>query len=186
MLCDPRTLEDMMAKSSIDTKPLEKASKIFSAETRKKLLAAAGKRMGVAAESVIPDYPPPSGKARPKIYTRTRADGSSYLSAFKSQAQQGKVFSMINAGSIPYTRTGLLGRSITSAISDLTGESVTVTIGTAVKYAPLVIGDGTQQDAYHKDWWWQLNKVMEDNQAKIEAEGAKSLLQGIEQEAGKI
>jgi hypothetical protein len=171
-----------MANPAIDTSPLLKAAKIFSVETRKKILAAAGKRMGVAAESVIPDYPPASGKPRPKIYTRTRADGSTYLSAFKNQAQQGAVFALINAGKIPYVRSGLLGRSINSAISDLTGSSVTVRIGTAVKYAPLVIGDKSQQSSYHSDTWWRLNEVMENNRAKIEGEGQTTLTDGVAKE----
>lgn len=171
-----------MPSSSINTSALKKLASVFSEDTRKRILAAAGKRMGVAAESFIPDYPPASGKPRPKIYTRTRKDGSTYLSAFKSQAQQGKVFSLIKQGDIPYTRTGLLGRSITSGIDNLTASSVTVKIGTAIKYAPLVIGDDTQQDAYHKGTWWQLVKVMEQHQTEIEAEGQKALVAQIEKE----
>lgn len=168
---------------SVDTSQLEKMVHIFSVDTRKKILAQAGKRMGVAAESVVPDYPPPSGKPRPKIYLRTSAkDGSLFYSAFESQAQQGAVFALINAGKIPYTRSGLLGRSITSAISDLTGESVTVSIGTSVTYAPLVIGDDSQQAAYHKGTWWQLNVVMADNTDLIEREGEQALAKGVELE----
>src|SRR5687767_3645739 len=98
-----------MANAKIDTSSLLKAARVFSEATRKKILAAAGKRMGVAAESVIPPYPPPSGKPRPKIYQRQRADGITYLSAFKNQAQQGAVFALINAGKVPFVRTGLLG-----------------------------------------------------------------------------
>lgn len=171
-----------MANPAIDTAPLLKAAKIFSVETRKKILAAAGKRMGIAAESVIPDYPKASGRSLPKIYTRTRADGSTYLSAFKNMAMQGAVFALVNAGKIPYVRSGLLGRSITSTISDLTGSSVTMRIGTTVKHAPGVIGDDSQQYAYHKDTWWQLVRVMQDNQRKIEAEGQVALVKGVEQE----
>lgn len=171
-----------MTNPAIDTAPLLKAAKIFSVETRKKILAAAGKRMGIAAESVIPDYPVASGKPLPKIYTRTRADGSTYLSAFKNAAMQGVVFALVNAGKIPYVRSGLLGRSITSAISDLTGSSVTVRIGTTVKHAPGVIGDDSQQYRYHKGTWWQLVRVMQDNRGKIEAEGQKALTAGVEQE----
>lgn len=174
-----------MPNPTIDTSALIRASRIFSEETRKKILAKAGKRMGVAAESFVPNYPIASGKPRPKIYLRTSAvDGSLFYSAFESQAQQGKVFSLINEGKVPYKRTGTLGRSITSGIdpSSLTGSSVTVRIGTAIKYAPLVIGDDAQQDPYFKGIWWQLNKVMEDNQDAIEAEGEKALNAGIEQE----
>lgn len=163
-----------------------KAARIFSVETRQKILAQAGKRMGVAAESVIPVYPPASGKPRPKIYTRTRKDGSTYLSAFASQAEQGKVFSLIDEGKIPYPRSGILGRSITSAISDLTGSSVTVRIGTAISYAPLVIGDDDQQAAYHKGTWWQLSAVMAENTAIIETAGNQALTKGVEQELKDI
>ncbi len=171
-----------MTSPAIDTRPLLKAAKIFSEATRKKILGAAGKRMGVAAESVIPPYPKASGKARPKIYQRQRADGSTYLSAFKNAAQQGLVFALINAGKVPFVRTGLLGRSITSAISDLTGSSVTVRIGTADKKAPLVIGDDSQQAVYHKGTWWQLVKVMTANRATIEGAGQDALTKGVEQE----
>ncbi len=182
MFFEARTL---MPNPTIDTSALLKAARIFSIETRKKILAQAGKRMGVAAESVIPDYPAQPNKARPKIYMRSAADGSLYYSAFESQAQQGKVFSLINEGKVPYVRSGTLGRSITSGISDLTGSSVTVRIGTAIKYAPLVIGDDTQRDSYF-DYWWQLNKVMQDNQTLIEGEGQKALTSGIEQELRDI
>lgn len=171
-----------MTKPAIDTSPLLKAAKVFSVETRKKILAAAGKRMGVAAEAQIPEYPPASGKPRPKIYQRQRADGSTYLSAFKNQAQQGAVMALVNAGKVPYVRTGLLGRSFTSAIEDLTGSSVTVKVGTVVKHAPLVVGGDGQQAAYHKGTWWQFPQVMEDNRGKIEGEGQKALNQGVEQE----
>jgi hypothetical protein len=171
-----------MANPNIDTSPLLKAAKIFSEATRKKILALAGKRMGVAAESVIPEYPRASGKPLPKIYTRTRADGSTYLSAFKNQAMQGAVFALVNAGKIPYVRSGLLGRSFTSAIEDLTGSSVTVKVGTVVKHAPRVVGGDGQQSAYHRGTWWQFPQVMEDNRATIEGEGQKALNAGVEQE----
>jgi len=175
-----------MANPAIDTAPLLKAAKIFSEATRQKILAVAGKRMGVAAESFVPDDPPPSGKPLPKIYTRDTVAGKKvapYKSKFKSDKQAYYViFVLGKEGKIPYKRTLLLGRSITSAISDLTGSSVTVRTGTAVKYAPLVIGDDTQQSHYHKDHWYQLNKVMADNTPAIEAEGQKALTAGVEQE----
>lgn len=171
-----------MPNSSIDTTALTKLARVFSVDTRKRILAEAGKRMGVKAESYVPEYPPASGKPRPKIYTRTRADGSTYLSAFKSQKQQGKVFTLIKAGDVPYNRSGMLGRTITSAISDLTGSSVTVRIGTSYKVAPLVIGNDEEQAAYHRGTWWQLNKVMDDNNDAILAEGEDALKKGIERE----
>ncbi len=179
-----------MSKSSVDTSALIRASKIFSTETRQKILAKAGKRMGAAAESFVPDYPPPSGKPLEKFYTRTEAFGrptKPYLSKFKSDKQAYYVLFVLGKnGKIPYKRSGLLGRSITSAISDLTGESVTVTIGTAIKGAPYVIGDDDAQSNYHKDHWWQLHAVMAEHSDEIEAEGQKALLSGIEQELKDI
>lgn len=175
-----------MPKPTVDTTALAKLARVFSVETRQKILAQAGRRMGAKAESLVPEYPVASGKPRPKIYTRTRADGSTYLSAFKSQKQQGKVFSLIKEGKVPYVRTGLLGRSITSAISDLTGSSVTVRIGTAIKSAPLVIGNDEEQAVYHRGTWWQLEKVMADNNDAIISEGEQALNQGIEQELKKL
>ncbi len=175
-----------MANPAIDTSPLLKAARIFSEETRKKILAAAGKRMGVAAESFIPDYPQPSRKPLAKFYTRTTVAGktvSPYKSKFKSDKQAYYVlFVLSKENRIPYKRTGLLGRSITSAISDLTGSSVTVRIGTAIKSAPLVIGADDQQSNYHRDHWWQLHKVMAENQDAIQNEGQKALTAGVEQE----
>ncbi len=179
-----------MPNSSVDTSALIRAAKIFSEGTRKKILAQAGKRMGVAAESFIPDYPAPSGKPLEKFYTRTEAFGKPtkpYLSKFKSDKQAYYVLFVLGAkGKIPFKRTGLLGRSITSAISDLTGESVTVRIGTAAKSAPLVIGNDEEQSNYHKDHWWQLNKEMEKHKEEIEAEGQKALTAGIEKEIDDI
>lgn len=171
-----------MTQPTVDTTALTKLARVFSVETRKRILAEAGKRMGVKAESLIPSYPSPSGEPLPQIYRRTAADGTTYISAFKSQKQQGKVFALIKEGKIPYKRSGGLGRSITSAISNLTGSSVTVRIGTALKYAPLVIGDVDQQSLYHYDTWWRLNEVMEENTDAIEAEGQRALDDGIEQE----
>jgi len=171
-----------MALPTVDTSQLAKLAKIFSTETRKKILERAGKRMGVAAESVVPPYPPPSGKPLAKFYLREAADGSLYYSKFKSRAQQGKVFSLINQGKIPTQRSGTLGRSVTSAISDLTGESVTVKIGTAIAYGPLVIGDDDDQSNYHKDHWWQLTKVMAENTDTIEAAGQTALTAEVERE----
>lgn len=175
-----------MAKSTIDTSALLKAGHVFSTETRKKILAAAGKRMGVAAESFIPDYPAPSGKELDKVYTRDTVAGKKvrpFKSKFKSQAQAYYVVFVLGmSGKIPSQRSGALGRSITSAITELTGSSVTVKTGTALKYAPRVIGDDDEQSNYHKDHWWQLHKELADNREAIEAEGNRALLDGVKQE----
>jgi hypothetical protein len=173
-----------MANPTIDTSALIKLAAVFSVETRKKILAAAGKRMGVAAESVVPAYPEASGNELPKIYTRDTVAGKKvtpFKSKFKSAAQAYYVV-FILGNKIPYPRTGTLGRSVTSAISELTGESVTVKIGSAINYAPLVIGDDGEQSDYHKGHWWQLSAVMADNTPTIEQEGQKALADGIQKE----
>jgi len=74
-----------------------------------------------------------------------------------------------------YRRTGKLGQSVTalsgkaegalSRVEMLGGNAVGV-IGTAIGYAPLVIGEGTQK-AIHKGRWWTLQKVVEDAREKI-------------------
>jgi hypothetical protein len=174
-----------MANPTIDTSPLEKLARVFSVETRKKILAQAGKRMGVAAESVVPDYPSPSGNELPKFYTRDTVAGKKvtpFKSKFKSAAQAYKVLKLGEEGKIPTQRSGTLGRSIISAIAELTGESVTIKTGTAVKYGPLVIGDDGEQSNYHADTWWQLHAVMAENSAMIEAEGNQALADGVAQE----
>jgi len=172
----------MATNLNIDLAPLLKLAKVFSPATRQRILGVVGKRVGAAMESVIPDYPPPSGKPLPKIYTRRRADGSSYLSAFKSMAQQRKVFALLKQGAIPFKRTGLLGRSFTSTITELLPSSVTITLGTAIKYAPLVVGDDTQQALYHKGHWWQLIVVMQSNQALFETEATQTLAKEVAKE----
>lgn len=174
-----------MTTPLIDVEPVMRLARIFSYATRKKLLEAAGKRMGAKAESFVPDYPKASGKPLPKIYTRDTVAGkkvSPFKTKFKTAGQAYFVLKLGEKGGIPYQRSGLLGRSITSAISDLTGSSVTVRTGTALRYAPLVIGDDKTQSNYHKKTWWQLHSVMEANRPAIEAEGQKTLLQGVEKE----
>lgn len=174
-----------MATPTIDTSPLVKLARVFSVDTRKKILAAAGKRMGVAAESVIPDYPAPSGKELPKFYTRDEVAGKKvppFKSKFKSSKQAFKVLKLGEEGKIPYPRSGTLGRSITSAIADLTGSSVTVKVGTAITYAPDVIGDDGVQSNYHKGHWWQLSTVMAENTTAIEQAGQQALTIEIQRE----
>jgi hypothetical protein len=172
-----------MPQPTVDTTALTKLARVFSVDTRKKILAEAGKRMGVKAESYVPEYPKASGKERPKIYTRDTVAGKKvtpFKTKFKSDKQAYYVLFVLKG--IPYERTGLLGRSITSAISDLTGSSVTTRIGTAVRHAPLVIGNDEEQAAYHAGTWWQLNKEMTDNSDAIIAEGEDALKKGIERE----
>ncbi len=141
------------------------------------VLYAVGAKVGVAAESVVSDYPPPSGKPLDEYYTRTSKDGKRrFKSKFKSAAQQGYVFHLLRAGKIPYRRTGLLGRSITSKVVEATATSVSVAIGTNDKKAKYVIGTPSEgQSHYHQGTWTPL-QVNIDTHTKVLADAAQDEL----------
>jgi len=184
------------------TSPLESLLKMFRPETIQSALYAAGLKMGVVAESKVSPYPPQSHAPLPKQYTRTGVRGNVFQSKFKTREQQGKVFSMIASGAIPYHRTGQLGRSITSDVAGVSPVDVTVSIGTNVDYAPLVIGDpATQQSPYHRgatyqgmDFktrtagayqmgaWTPLQVDMERNEEAIQSAGLDALFAALEKE----
>jgi hypothetical protein len=56
-----------------------------------------------------------------------------------------------------YVRTGTLGRSITTEV-EAQGTTFIGRIGTAINYAPYVIGDDSQQAWMHAGRWWQLSQ----------------------------
>jgi hypothetical protein len=93
---------------------LARISAVFSPAVTDQILIYAGDRVGAAAEEKVRDamYPAASGKALPIMYTRTRKDGTSYQSKFKSLAQQRYVTALASKGLLPYKRTGKLGQSI--------------------------------------------------------------------------
>lgn len=94
----------------------------LSNEELRSLLQKTGEGIGVAALSVISDYPPPSGKPLPLIHTRIvtavrpyvatdgsrRISGMTYRSKFKSAKQQGYVMALIAANK-PKARKGKTG-----------------------------------------------------------------------------
>ncbi len=134
------------------------------------IMAFAGKAVGVAAESVVSEYPIASGKPLAKVYTRTNAKGETYQSKFKSLKQQRFVMALASKGKIPYRRTGLLGRSITSDIANLTPVSVDVLIGSNWADAKYVIGTPDEgQSMYHQGTWTPLQNDIDNNAAKINA-----------------
>src|SRR5258705_9532753 len=93
------------------TTPLDKLDTLVGSKMPG-VLYAVGAKVGVAAESVVSDYPQPSGKPLAEYYTRTsKRTGKQFKSKFKSAKQQGYVFYLLRAGKIPYRRTGQLGRS---------------------------------------------------------------------------
>jgi hypothetical protein len=140
---------------------------IFTGQERTEILRVVGKRMGVAAEAQVSDYPEPSRKPLPAIYPRTRKDGTAFLSKFKSAKQQGKVFVLAKEGRIPYERSGLLGRSTTSKVVEVTADSVTTAIGNSAPHAARVIGDEGQQSLYHRGTWQTLSEDINRGAAKI-------------------
>lgn len=56
-----------------------------------------------------------------------------------------------------YRRTGSLGRSMTTEVRTM-GATVTGIVGSAMPYAPLVIG--TEQAGMHRRRWWRLVDVV--------------------------
>ncbi len=129
-----------------------------------------GRAVGVAAESVVSEYPPASGKPLEKFYDRVDAKGHTYKSKFKSLRQQKYVMALGARGGIPYRRTGQLGRSITSDIRDLSSNGVTVIIGTNDPKAKFVIGTPEEgQNRYFANVWTPLSDDISQNANKLNA-----------------
>lgn len=134
---------------------------LLSPAQQVQIMTAVGRSMGVAAEASIPEYPAPSGKPRPVVYSRGSKAGVPYLSKFKTQKQQGYFFWALAHGQlrVPTRRTGQLGQSITSAVIDVTAIRVVVAVGTNARHAPWVI-DESRQAQYHQGTWWALQPVV--------------------------
>lgn len=104
--------------------------------------------------SKVPPYPPAKRGRQP----------------FVSAKQRRYVMAAISRGeiTIPYRRTGLLGRSITTEVRSI-GATVQGVIGTNTQYAPWVISDEETpnglgpQSRYHADHWWTLQGVVGDS-----------------------
>lgn len=100
----------------------------------------------------VPPYPPQTHKPYPFVSERQRR----YV---KAAIARGEI-------TVPYRRTGQLGRSITTRVDEI-GGSVVGIIGTNVEYAPWVISseptpDGIGPQAkYHQGNWWTLQEVVE-------------------------
>lgn len=160
--------------------PLEDLLRLFDPATLQAVLTEAGRTMGATAESFVSSYPAQTHNSLPVQYTRTNKTGQEYRSKFKSIKQQHKVFALIRDGSIPYRRSGQLGRSITSDIESVSSAQVTVSIGTNLGYAPLVIGDPeTEQAPYHFGNWTPLQQDMERNADAINEAGLNRVVQEL-------
>lgn len=136
---------------------LDRLQRFLTPDQLGRALEYAGARMGVRAERAFDEYPIASGAPLAAVYTRERADGTTYQSKFKTARQQGYVMRLAKQGRIPYRRTGQLGRSITSRVYvDTSGASVVVRVGSSDPKAPYVIGGPNQQSNYHAGTWPNL------------------------------
>ena len=151
-------------------------SNIFSPAVADQGLLYAGQRVGVAAEEIVQEnlYPPASGKALPIFYTRTRKDGTTFQSKFKSLAQQRKVMALAAKGLIPYNRTGKLGQSITSAASIAGAGVVLIRVGSNLSYAGYVI-DENSQSHYHMGTWTPIQRDLAAGIPKLNQVAVSSL-----------
>jgi hypothetical protein len=145
---------------------LDAVNRTFGESAVNDILLMAGRKVGVMAEGLVSDYPPPSHKPLPLWYTRQRVDGTTYKSKFKSMRQQKLVMALIKQGKIPYRRTGTLGKSITSHALLVDSGVVHITIGSNLRYAPYVI-DRTLQSHYHTGTWTPIQTDLERGLPKL-------------------
>lgn len=87
-----------------------------------------------------------------------------------------------------YTRTGTLGRRITTKARKLGPTRYVGVIGTDVKYAPWVISTSKGKNSagpqawMHKNRWWTLQGVIKDNRegiVEIYRQGIRRLLRRV-------
>ena len=157
---------------------------LFSGAQADTLLVFAGNRLGERVIQIMGEYPTQSRKPLPVYYTRTRPDGSTYRSKFKSRKQQGYVFGvLVKNNRIPYSRTGQLGASLTQETTR-TPDGITVRIGASAPYASLVIGDDDEQSHFHHGHWPQLPAVIAENEAALIGAFENDLAAAIEARLG--
>jgi hypothetical protein len=142
---------------------LKRISDVFSPAVTDQIMVYAGDRVGAAAEGVVKEdmYPPASGRALPVFYTRTRKDGTTFQSKFKSDKQQRYVMMLAKKGLLPYKRTGKLGQSI-AWVTALSGNGVVmVKVGSNLTYSLYVIDD-VMQSNYHRGTWEPMQQSVID------------------------
>lgn len=166
---------------TFDTSDIDRAvadiQDILSDANMTTLFRKVGQAVGVQAEALVSEYPPASGKPLEMFYDRTstaakpyrpekgaplRTPGSTFRSKFKSARQQGKVFREIKQGKVSYRRTGTLGKSITSQVTEFDARGATVSVGSNIPYAPFVI-DQEQQSHYHQGNWTPIQQDITNN-----------------------
>jgi hypothetical protein len=148
------------------------------------LLVNAGERVGEKVIELVGEYPRQSRKPLPVFYTRTRADGSTYRSKFKSRKQQGYVFGvLVKENRIPYRRTGNLGASFIQQTTR-TPDGLIIKVSATVPYASLVVGDDDEQSQYHAGTWSQLGEIITDNETLLIGQLEQDLITAIEARLG--
>ena len=153
---------------------MNKLKQLASPTVQRQLLARLVERVAVAGQSLVSDPPIPTRAPLPKKYKRTAADGSTYMSKFKTRKQQGYFFAVVVKNKqTPYKRgrgkseqltatLGLLPYSITN-----NNKKWVITWGLDQSYAQLVVGDEEQQADYHKGVWTPLSDdIMSDDAVK--------------------
>lgn len=151
----------------------------FSPAVVNDMMLYVGERVGVKAEGLVSEYPPASGKPLPVYYTRQRADGTAFLSKFKTLRQQRKVMMLIKEGKVPYKRTGTLGKSITSSARIIGVGVVDVSVGSNLDYALRVIDRDTQSH-YHAGTWTPLQDDIENGLGELSATAQSSVKRWVE------
>lgn len=134
---------------------LTQISQVIDGDKRQSLFEYIGKKVGDKGEEAVSAYAPlPNGRPLALYYLL-----NGKRSKFKSKKQQGWFFSSLKKGrfTLPYKRSGELGRSITSKVT-ATADGVQVLIGTTPNvesWAKYVIGSEEQQSHYHAQSGWQ-------------------------------
>ena len=157
---------------------LKNVASLFTPQVADELFLNAGKATGVAAEGLVSPYPPASGNPLPLWYTRTRPDGTSYQSKFKSLKQQRYVMSLVANGKVPYRRTGQLGKSIVSKAAIAGNSLVIVSIGSNLTYAPYVI-DLQIQSHYHLGTWTPIQTDIENGLDGLQQVAVRSVINDV-------
>lgn len=144
----------------------------------------AGKVVGAAMEASFAEYPTKqTGVQLPAFYVRTRADGTTYQSKFKSRKQQAYVILLGKKGKIPYRRTGMLGKSYHSSVR-VVGHTVSVATDSNLPYTPFVIGD--QQNHFLASLGWRNEKdILRQDTPRLTAlysSQVQALLDAIDEE----
>jgi hypothetical protein len=151
---------------------------VFSPAVADEMLLNAGRKVGVKAEELVSPYPTASGNPLPLWYDRTRADGTTYKSKFKSMAQQRLVMARVAQGKVPYRRTGQLGKSILSKADPAGSGVVIVRVGSNLTYAPYVI-DKIMQSHYHMGTWTTIQDDIARGLTQLQSVAVKSIVNDV-------